>query len=295
MELKHPKLSPHALDNLWLQVGGTVCNLQCAHCYINCSPTNRFFELMTLNHVKGYLEESEELGVKEYYMTGGEPLMNPQILDILEMTLTYGPVTLLTNATLFSPDSVERIGRMEADSIYSLEIRISLEGYTEQMNDALRGRGAFRKAMKGVNLLVQRGFLPIITITKTWDEDDDKVLEGFRGMLKAGGYYRPRLKVLPSLKIGREMTRDRSYTKHEWVTEQMMEGYDISQLVCSSTRVATSRGVYVCPILLEEDDAYMGKSLKEAMREFELRHQSCFTCYSYGAICCNISLAGKDA
>ncbi len=289
MELKHPKLSLHALDNLWLQVGGTVCNLRCAHCYLSCSPRNRFFEFMTLDHVKSCLEESAELGIKEYYITGGEPLMNPQFPDILEMTLAHGPATVLTNGTLFSPDVVERMAKMEADSIYSLEIRISLEGYTARMNDAIRGEGSFRKAVKGVNLLVQHGFLPIITLTKTWDEEDEEVLEGFRKMLKAGGYYRPRLKVLPSLKIGREMERDRSYTKHEWVTEQMMVGYDISQFVCSTTRVATSRGVYVCPILLGEDDAYMGESLKESLGGVELRHQACFTCYSNGVISCNIS------
>ncbi|MCP4666892.1 MAG: radical SAM protein [Deltaproteobacteria bacterium] len=295
MEPKHPRLPLDALDNLWLQVGGTMCNLRCAHCYLSCSPTNRLFEPMTRDHVKGFLEESEGLGVKEYYMTGGEPFMNPHILDILDMTLSYGPATVLTNATLISPDHVERMARMEAASIYSLEIRISLEGYTAQMNDALRGRGAFEKAMKGVNLLVQQGFLPIITITRTWDKDDGKILKGFQDMLKAGGYDRPRLKVLPSLKMGRELTRDRGYTKHEWVTKEMMEEYDISQLVCSSTRVATNRGVYVCPILLEDDDACMGESLKHAMGEVELRHQACFTCYSYGAICSNISLPGRHA
>src|ERR1700755_2276452 len=89
------------LDELWFQVSGTLCNLTCSHCFISCSPHNHSFGFLDLATVAQHLEESVALGVKEYYFTGGEPSLNPDMVAILELTLRYGPATVLTNATVF--------------------------------------------------------------------------------------------------------------------------------------------------------------------------------------------------
>ncbi|RMG64879.1 MAG: radical SAM protein [Calditrichaeota bacterium] len=293
---RFPLVRLEALDNLWFQVSGTLCNIACEHCFISCSPTNHSFEFMTLEQVKGYLEESVRLGVKEYYFTGGEPFMNRQILDILELTLQYGPATVLTNGMLLRPRVVERLAEIEAQSIYSLEIRLSLDGYTEEMNDAIRGKGVFQKAMAGMKRLVEHGFLPIITVAKTWeDSEDEAVLEGFLNTLRAHGYQRPRIKILPSLRIGREAARSHGYEDYEYVSEEMMQGYDASNLICANSRIATSKGVYVCPILIEARDAWLGNTLSEsAAVGYRLRHQACFTCYMFGSICSNFVSVGRN-
>src|SRR5437867_10248422 len=75
------------LDDLWFQVAGTLCNLECRHCFISCSPHNRSFGFLDLKTVQRILEESVGLGVKEYYFTGGEPFLNPHMVAILELTL----------------------------------------------------------------------------------------------------------------------------------------------------------------------------------------------------------------
>lgn len=294
--IAHPDLHLDALDNLWFQVSGTLCNIACHHCFISCSPRNHSFGLMTLEQVRGYLQESVSMGVKEYYFTGGEPFMNKEMLDILELTLSYGPATVLTNGMLITEKKAQRLSELQAASPYSLEIRVSLDGYTAEMNDAIRGEGVFAKAMAGVEQLCRHGFLPIITITKTWTEcSNDRVLQGFTETLKAHGYSRPRLKILPSLKLGKEIARTRGYDRLEMVTSEMMEGYDCSQLICSNSRVATSRGVYVCPILIESPVAKMGERLADATGSFRLSEQACYTCYLYGSICSNFSSGGKNA
>ena len=61
-----PRVELRSLDTLWFQVGGTVCNLACSHCFISCSPTNHTHEFMRLAHVERYLNEAVELGVKEF-------------------------------------------------------------------------------------------------------------------------------------------------------------------------------------------------------------------------------------
>ncbi|MBI5758619.1 MAG: radical SAM protein [Planctomycetales bacterium] len=286
-----PPLVPlGSLDELWFQVGGTLCNLTCTHCFISCSPHNDSFGFLTLDEVERQLAESVRWGVKEYYFTGGEPFLNRDLVAILERTLDYGPATALTNATVLKPEWLDRLKRAEQGSVYSLEFRVSLDGPTPETNDPIRGAGVFEKAMRGVRLLVEHGFLPIITMTRVWEDDeDDRVLDQFRRVLAQHGCTRPRLKILPRLQIGAEASRTEGYGPHDFVTADMLRDYDTSQLICQHSRVVTNRGVYVCPILLDAPDARLGDSLDSANVAYSLRHSACLTCYQYGAICTNPS------
>src|SRR5262249_9473204 len=99
------------LDDLWFQVTGTLCNLACRHCFISSSPHNKSFGFLGLDTIRRVLDESVGLGVKEYYFTGGEPFLHPDMTAILELTLRYGPATVLTNGTLFKNDSLQRLAR----------------------------------------------------------------------------------------------------------------------------------------------------------------------------------------
>ncbi len=296
LDLPAPEVALGHLDELWFQVGGTVCNLECRHCFISCSPHNHSFGFLGLDAVRAALEESVRLGVKEYYFTGGEPFLNREMVPILECTLAYGPATVLTNGTVLRDEWLARLRRAEDASPYSLEFRVSLDGCTPEENDPVRGEGTFERTLRGVRELVGHGFLPIVTVTRTRDEQDDaELFAGFVRLLKGIGYERPRVKLLPTLRIGAEVGRQRGYRAEERVTPQMMEGYDAGLLLCSRARVVTDRGVYVCPILLEAPDARPGGTLAEGMRPYALRHQACFTCYQYGALCANPSAARRQA
>jgi sulfatase maturation enzyme AslB (radical SAM superfamily) len=284
------------LDDLWFQVAGTLCNLTCNHCFISCSPHNHRFGFLDLDTVRHALEESVALGVKEYYFTGGEPFLNPDMVPILELTLTYGPATVLTNGTVFKEEWLQRLRRAEEASPYSLEFRVSLDGFSAAANDPLRGEGTFERILCGVRQLVAHGFLPIITVTPTREEDDPAALVGgFVHLLRANGYERPRLKFLPTLRIGAEAQRGGGYFADERVTPAMMEGFDEGRLLCSHSRMITDRGVFVCPILIEAPDAWLGDTLTEALGPYSLRHQACLTCYQYGAVCANPSGGNRDA
>jgi hypothetical protein len=107
------------------------------------------------------------------------------------------------------------------------------------------------------------------------------------------GYARPRIKIIPPLRIGREKVRGRGYDKYEYVTKEMMADYDDNQLQCTHSRMVTDKGVYVCPILIDYPDAKVGDSLEESLTPYDLKHQACYTCYISGAICHNFS--GMDS
>jgi len=282
-----------SLDELWFQVGGTLCNLSCNHCFISCHPGNDTFGFLSIETVRKYLRESEKLGVREYYFTGGEPFLNRDMLQILEETLAIGPATVLTNGTVFTPSSIERMIEITRGSPYSLELRVSIDGHNPGTNDPIRGEGTFDQAIRGVKTLVEAGFLPIITIAQTWPEQDGpEVFESFVKTLKGVGYTRPRIKILPTLQLGMEEERTRPYSRTERISHEMMEDYDSSQLLCSRGRTVTDRGVAVCPLLIEAPEAHLGKSLAEATGAFRLSHGACYTCYVYGAICSNVGSGG---
>src|SRR5262249_39413705 len=148
----------------------------------------------------------------------------------------------------------------------------SIDGYTAADNDPIRGSGTFDRAMRGVRQLVAHGFLPIITVTRTRDDAGEATLfNGFVEVLRAHGYERPRLKILPTLRIGAEAVRQRGYRDEERVTPEMMDGFDSSNLICNHSRIVTDRGIYVCPILIEAPDARLGATLDETLTPFPLR------------------------
>jgi len=209
---------------------------------------------------------------------------------ILVETLRYGPATVLTNGTVLKDAWLAELRDADEASLYSLEFRVSIDGFSAETNDPIRGEGTFERALAGVQKLVEFGFLPIITATRTWPEEDEQQVVGqFVAMLQQAGYARPRLKILPSLHLGAEADRSHGYCDSQRITQPMMQGFDASQLVCEHSRIVTDRGVYVCPILIESTDARLGDTLAESLQPYALGHGACYTCYQYGAICSNAS------
>jgi molybdenum cofactor biosynthesis enzyme MoaA len=276
------------LDQLWFQAAGTLCNLACTHCFISCSPHNHAFGFLTLIQVEAALAESVVLGVQEYYFTGGEPVLNRDMPAMLASALQYGPATVLTNGTVLRDEWLAELAKAEAASLYTLEFRVSIDGYSAETNDPVRGPGTFERAMHGIEQLLRHGFLPIVTATRVWHPADEaNVFARLVEVLRERGYGRPRIKLLPTLQLGAETERTHGYTSDERVTPAMMEEFDRTQLVCEHSRVVTDRGVYVCPILLDEPTARLSDTLGESLRPFQIAHGACFTCYQYGAICSN--------
>ena len=196
-----PQAPFNHLQSLWFQLTGTLCNLQCSHCFIACSPTNQRLKFLSPETIYAYLEEATQLGVREIYFTGGEPFLHQQIVPILAHALTVAPTTVLTNGTLITPTMADTLSALEAQARYALEIRISLDDVDEKNNDAVRGRGAQAKALRALQLLVARGMAPIVAVTEyfytaTGPAESPEMGSGFyqkfRDFLLANGIDKPR-------------------------------------------------------------------------------------------------------
>jgi AdoMet-dependent heme synthase len=289
-KVKEPKKIPEVplkeLETLWMQVGGTLCNLECTHCFISCNPKNDTIAMMTLVQVEERLRESRELGVKDYYITGGEVFINPEIFEILAAILSYGPLDVLTNGTQITSEKSQRIREIQDATKHPLRFRVSMEHFDEDKNNEIRGKGAYRKAITGIACLAEAGFSPILTVTRTWEEGRDSEMESqFVEVLRKSGVIKPQIKILPGFLLGQLAENERNYSKDEYVTEKCFEDFDITQLQCATSRMATGEGVYVCPILVDNPSARMGNSLGDTLRSFPLSHSACYTCRVTGMTC----------
>jgi uncharacterized Fe-S cluster-containing radical SAM superfamily protein len=306
-----PEVALRSLDTLWFQVGGTLCNLACTHCFISCSPTNHTHEMMRLEQVLRYLREAVELGVKEFYFTGGEPFLNPEMEAILAATLAVGPASVLTNGLLLDAARCARLAALAAASPYSLDLRVSLDGYDAASNDAVRGAGTFERVLAGLRHLAAAGLNPVVTVTEVCAEAAvDSGKQRFFALLDGLGLARPRLKVLPVFKIGAEAQRAGGYESWQRLRDGELpliapdaiaapapsavppasaapapEAAGWDHLQCSSCRMVTDQGVWVCPILVNEPAARMGETLADALGPYPLRHAACWTCHVYGVSC----------
>jgi molybdenum cofactor biosynthesis enzyme MoaA len=286
MQDEFPSVPLRSLDTLWFQVSGTVCNLSCGHCFISCTPHNRSHELMDLSDVRRRLEEAEALGVREFYFTGGEPFLHPDILEMIAAALAYGPVTVLTNGVLLDARKALALKALSDSSPYSLDLRISLDGFDAAANDAVRGKGTFLRVTEALRHLARIGLNPVLTVTGACaGAETPEGRARFLDFLRALGLSRPRLKVMPLLRLGAEAARTRAYEDWETLRGENLSDADFDALQCSSARMVTAKGVYVCPILIDQEDARLGNSLADSLGPFPLRHRSCHTCHAQGLSC----------
>jgi len=158
--------------------------------------------------VRRYLREADQLGVKEYYFTGGEPFLNPEILPILEAALAQGPVTVLTNGLLIRDETARRLRRLWDGSPYSLDLRISIDGWDAATNDPIRGEGTYARILEGLRNLAAEGVNPVVTVTEACEGVAAVAgRERFLDWARSIGLSRPRLKVLSLFRIGAEAER----------------------------------------------------------------------------------------
>jgi molybdenum cofactor biosynthesis enzyme MoaA len=243
--------------------------------------------MMSRATVERFLNEALPLGVKEFYLTGGEPFLNREIFDIVEMLLRHGPVTVLTNGIVILDREAARLRTLSDESDYSLDVRVSMEGWDASTNDPIRGAGTFERIVAGILRLHAAGLNPVITVSEALnDAGASASRERFLSFLRDLGLTRPRLKIMPLLRLGAEETRSRGYMAGENLEGvTTIDDTAARNLVCASGRMATSRGVFVCPILIDSAQARMGDHLVDALRPFELSSSACHTCYVEGLSC----------
>jgi SynChlorMet cassette radical SAM/SPASM protein ScmF len=137
------------------------CNLRCRHCWI----TPRFVdgepspgEFISLEMLRSAVEQARPLGLSQAKLTGGEPLLHPQFVEVVDLLTAEGiRMNMETNGTLIDADLARHLHNNTALWFVS----VSIDGPTAEIHDPFRGvEGSFEAAVRGFRHLVEAGYQP---------------------------------------------------------------------------------------------------------------------------------------
>lgn len=280
------------LDTLWFNTG-TLCNLACASCYIESSPTNDALVYIGHAHVARYLDEiaADGLPTREIAFTGGEPFMNTEMIPILEDVLERGfEALVLSNA--MKPmrrheaallDLRERFGER-------LTLRVSLDHHTQAGHEGERGPRSWEPGLDGLKWLSENGFSIAVAGRLLPGEGMAEAREGYARLfaehaIRIDAHDPLRMVLFPEM----DETRD--------IAEITNDCWDIlgkkpADIMCASSRMVVHRKgedaprVAACTLIPYDKGFDMGGTLAEAARDVSLNHPHCARfCVLGGASC----------
>lgn len=155
-------LLPDFLLKLWIYTN-YHCNLACSYCVAESTPRAPR-RLVSLDFVHRLVDESLELGIEQFYFTGGEPFLLDDIYAMLAYASQRAPTTVLTNAMVFTGWRLERLAEIHNDQLI---IQVSLDGGRPEYHDPYRGAGSWQKTVQGIQALQQSGFHLRLSTTET--------------------------------------------------------------------------------------------------------------------------------
>lgn len=280
------------LETLWFNTG-TLCNIACANCYIESSPTNDALAYLTRADARAYLDEIAALDLRtgEIGFTGGEPFMNPDILPMIEDALGTGRrVLVLTNAMRPMSRWGERLARLAGLAGDRLTMRVSLDHHTRDVHDAERGQGSWERAWEGLRWLRDNGFRLAVAGRRLAHEDEVSARTAYAALfaterLDIDAFNPGALVLFPEM----EPTADvPEITEACWGILHRAP----SEMMCASSRMVVRRRgsetpvVVACTLIPYDPRFEMGQTLAEASGQVALNHPFCAQfCVLGGASC----------
>ena len=222
-------------SRLWLYTNFD-CNLRCDYCCVRSSPTAPRREL-GLARVQRITREAAELGVKEIFVTGGEPFLLENIGEILASCAAAAPTTVLTNGMLFTGRRAQSLRALPRDRI---ALQISLDSATPERHDLHRGPGTWARTCEGIRRARALGFRVRLAATVSSDAE----AEQFRQFLD-------REKIAAEDRVIRRIALRGSAS----------EGVALSRADLMPEVTITAEGVYWHPVGAEDADLLVSRDI----------------------------------
>lgn len=280
------------LDTLWFCTG-TLCNLACRNCYIESSPRNDSLVYISTEEVAAYLDEIERdgLGTRTIGFTGGEPFMNPDMIAILEDTLSRGfRALVLTNA--MKPMMKRADGLLDLQQRFGdrLTVRVSIDHYSRRLHEDERGPKSWAPTVRGLHWLTRHGFHVDIAGRLFSGETDEQMRAGYAALFQRENInldaHDPACVVLfPEMDASADVPE---------ITEACWSklGTSPDDQMCASSRMVIKRKgadrpvVMPCTLLPYDPQFELGHTLAESFQSVALNHPHCAKfCVLGGASC----------
>ena len=222
-------------SRLWLYTNFD-CNLHCDYCCVRSSPSVARREL-GVARIQRIASEAAELGVKEIFVTGGEPFLLEDIGEILLACAATAPTTVLTNGMLFNGRRAESLQALPRDRIV---LQISMDSATPELHDLHRGLGTWARTTEGIQRARALGFRVRLAATVSTDSE----AESFRQFLDEE-------KVAPEDRVMRRIALRGSAS----------DGVAVSRADLVPEVTITADGVYWHPVGAEDADLLVTRAI----------------------------------
>ena len=173
------------------------CNLACEYCVVASSPHARRREIPAWR-VCSLIDEAVREGFTELYLTGGEPFVHPDILEVIEYASDRLETVVLTNAMLFTGRRRRELARLSGRE--RLVLQSSVDGVRAETHDRWRGAGSWARAMEGLEYASSLGLPLRVAMTQTPDNRDE--VEPLRARLATMGITGDGFAVRPLVQRG---------------------------------------------------------------------------------------------
>lgn len=149
------------------------CNLYCNHCFNNSGPNGVVPQFEFFNDIR---QKLKDISVKEVIISGGEPFIRSDILEIIQLFSDDYNVKVLTNGTLLK----------ESDIVYlvnkKIKIQITLNGATESIDSRMRGSG-YDATVASIKKIIELGGKEFLYITTAISKANYRELEEYTDFL----------------------------------------------------------------------------------------------------------------
>ena len=280
------------LSTLWFNTG-TLCNIACVGCYIESTPRNDRLIYLSRADFDRFMDEAaaRHPELQEIGFTGGEPFMNPDAPGMIEDALVRGyRVLVLSNAMRPMQRHLPLLERLHAAHGSRLALRISLDHYTREGHERVRGGGTFASALAGLSWLANRGFALAVAARFGAGETEIAFRAGFAEMFRDHGLLLDaldpeQLVLFPEL-ANEELPPEVSETCWQALSSRGRA------VMCESSRMVVHRKgeaaprIAACTLLPYAPGFDLGASLAEATRPVTLNHPYCARFCVFGAASC---------
>lgn len=151
------------------------CNLNCDYCSAESGPFASKKGEMTVEKIDSIFRELDLAGVPRVAVTGGEPFMRSDIIEILACFDKYRFTKILnTNGNLITEKKAKDLSKLNLDRIC-----VTVDGSRSEVHDMSRGTGSFKKTIEGIRNL-QKYNLPVSTLFMLGKHNVDDLINTIR-------------------------------------------------------------------------------------------------------------------
>lgn len=266
------------LRRLWFNTG-TLCNLTCTGCYVESSPSNDRLVYLTRDDVAPFFDEID--AAVDIGFTGGEPFLNPHIIELLGMALSLGHrVIVQTNAMhpMMRPRMMEGLIALMKEHGDRLTLQVSLDQPEMSAHDVVRGAGAFEEAATGIDWLIANDF-DVRIAGRKWGADEAGLRQRYDVLFRERDWTVDALstrdlELLPEMEGAADAPE---------VATDCWDLFDAAPdgVMCASSRMVMRRAgaarasVAACKLVPFDPAFELGETLADSASVVQLNHPHC--------------------